>query len=1646
MRSLRVCIDRTRKHVVLDDVYHYLESRGLHANHRTLRDPPVLDKLDDSAQQPGINHHVNAHTSQHVNRNGNGHGHDFSEAFAKISPRESGHVERPGQVMTTPQILLFSGNDELSAKRQVEAYATYYSTLDITDAGDDYVQRLALTLTRRRSQLQWRSFAVVSSGNELQQLAKIASQPQKISSDPGLAFVFTGQGAQWATMGAQMMKFPTFKQSMDRSERILRQLGCEWNLCEEVLRAKDSRINSPEVAQPACTALQIGLLHVLESLHIHPKAVIGHSSGEIAAAYSVGALSQASALQVAFHRGVCSKLLADSPLIPTGMLAVSLSKEMIEPYIDRVEPRTAPRDLVVACVNSPRNVTVSGSAARLDALGQLLKDSDVVARRLVVSVAYHSHHMQAVVDQYSSSLHDLETGTSPNQPIAFFSSLKARRVPPSELSKKAYWLSNLVHPVDFLGGMKALLAASTSRLRKKLDLSHRTRFCVSMLLEIGPHSALQRPLKEILIASATSQQLEYSSLLVRGQDADKTFLTAVGQIASNGYFLDVSTANNLNLQPLAKLPMLSDLPSYVFNHSKSYWYESRLSNRYRKQSQGKLDLLGKPALDWSPLEPTWRNFLRVSEMPWMEDHVIHDSIIYPGAGMLVVAIEAANQLANGANDAIGIELRDVSFIKSLMISTDSIGSEIRFSIQTHQSRIDSKPLKDWASFRLCAYEKDGWEECCHGQIRVQYQLSSNDVDETPEEVVLCEELKTCRSLVAGVCESELDPHTFYEGLHKSGFGLGKAFQRASEASFSNDQKVTGVIQLYQWREEDYRQDHVIHPTSLDALFHLAMAGRSSGGHRAIPTMVPSFIRSLKLCRTGLSHPHNSEIHETAWVKSEDGRAVTFAAFALNDTDDKVLVEFDDLVLTKIGDSRENLQTQELQVHQMVHTVIRKADLALIPSAPGSLVRDLPEIDSAVLRHWMDLQGHKTPDFRALQVGDACGNLVCQILEDLTTRDHDSKVISTRYGAWDFANDVSSKLEELRDTFRGYPFTSFKPLDGRSDLAAQFETLPAYDVILVTAPTASDDTQVNGLLRLLRPGGWLIRNLTATQSHEPELFDIICPSKAESNERSGPVTRTLYPSSRGPHCSAVGLILDMASEWQKDAAEAVARHLRSFGFQNVALMSMEDVPSQILEDDIYVVLLELNRPYLYELSEEEYVALKRFILSTTNLLWVNVGGSEAPAPEQAMIHGLARSLRNERPDLRMSVLSLENHGNLREHQLDHLAAILLTNHVPRSCTGDVEFFEISSILHIPRVYPALHTTTEIMSRSQIHTRHSTQVKAVPPLKMTIGSPGLLNTLHFVPDVAANQDLEADEVEVRVEATGVNFKDVLVALGQLPFATMGQECAGVVERAGPLAGFEKGERVILIGAETFRTHARGRSSNVFRVPENVAIDVAAAIPAQFTTAYAVLHRLSRLEQGESVLIHAAAGGTGQALLQLAKRVGATIFATVSSREKKDLLCRAYGVPRPHIFYSRDTTFSNGIKRLTCGRGVDVVINSLVGEAVHASLECMAPCGRFVEIGKKDILSNSSLPMYAFQKGLSFMAFDGPTWFQQKPTQARCDVEQVLGLFARDKLHAPQPFRVLDIADAEKAFRLLQEGKSPGKTVLSVQESSVVQVCPI
>ena len=306
------------------------------------------------------------------------------------------------------------------------------------------------------------------------------------------------------------------------------------------------------------------------------------------------------------------------------MLSVGLSEEGFAPYENQIRAQFGKVDVVVACINSPKNITVSGKSSQLDWLKQVLSRDQVVAKSLRVDVAYHSPEMQEVADKYLQLIGKLEADDQIVQTVPMISSVTGEHIPIGELKESRYWVRNMVQPVRFSDALSKFCVPR--KLGNKCSRTNTSKALETDLLEIGPHNALRAPIRDIL-RSFKAEQLGYYSVMTRSVSAEDTFLELVGSLWCAGHSLSVSKVNHGVKGARDTRMSLPNLPEYPFNHSHEYWRESRSSRTgYRKRKYPRLDLLGCPVVDFNSLEARWKNVIRPSYPSWVQDHKVRSNL------------------------------------------------------------------------------------------------------------------------------------------------------------------------------------------------------------------------------------------------------------------------------------------------------------------------------------------------------------------------------------------------------------------------------------------------------------------------------------------------------------------------------------------------------------------------------------------------------------------------------------------------------------------------------------------------------------------------------------------------------------------------------------------------------------------------------------------------------------------------------------------------------------------------------------------------------------------------------------------------------------------------------------------------------------
>lgn len=658
-------------------------------------------------------------------------------------------------------------------------------------------------------------------------LSSLVTRTPSRSSDetPRVLGIFTGQGAQWASMGKALLEnCQLFRESIHRCEAALAELADPppWSLKVELLANDGSRIREAALSQPLCTAVQIAMVDLATAAGLRFSVVVGHSSGEIAAAYAAGILSASDAMAIAYYRGFHAKLAEGKSGEKGGMMAVGIS------YATSLEICSQPQwmgRIGLAASNSPSSVTLSGDVEAIKEAKAIFDEHKTFARLLQVDTAYHSHHMLPCAGPYLKSL--LACNIKINQPrpdcIWISSVIGDASLLDGNLETLTgqYWVDNMVKPVLFSQALEFSLSAGRS---------------FEMAVEIGPHPALKGPALQVF-KSVLGSAPPYTGFMRRGADEVEAFSGGLGFLWAN---LGHTSVNFVGYReafqgPAAPKPkMLKGLPSYAWDHDKIYWKESRISRNHRLRPQRLHELLGRRASDDSDYEVRWRNFLRLNELPWLRGHEFQGQALFPATGHVAMALEASRKIAG--DHAIRLfELRNISFHKALIVDGDQPGVEIVFSLRLlnddqQAGRITKDVLQAEFTSYACSDETSGQlEKVACGSIVLHLGES------TGEELPRIE--PTAQSL------TPVDIGRVYSALGNIGLNYHGPFRNLARAKRTRGHCQASAV----WQNHEMAADeYIVHPVLLDNAFQAMYIALTSPATNGIlwTTYLPSSIERL----------------------------------------------------------------------------------------------------------------------------------------------------------------------------------------------------------------------------------------------------------------------------------------------------------------------------------------------------------------------------------------------------------------------------------------------------------------------------------------------------------------------------------------------------------------------------------------------------------------------------------------------------------------------------------------------------------------------------------------------------------------------------------------------------------------------------------
>ncbi|KAF9887504.1 hypothetical protein FE257_010082 [Aspergillus nanangensis] len=649
---------------------------------------------------------------------------------------------------------------------------------------------------------------------------KIGVRHRRVNQEevPGILGVFTGQGAQWPMMGRCLLeKSHLFRGVLEQCDKSLQLLpdGPKWSLLDELSKEDpSSRIYEAEISQPLCTAIQLALVELLYCSGIRFDAVVGHSSGEIAAVYACGIINLAAAMQIAYYRGKYAFMARGADGSAGAMLAVGIGYQEAKEYCQRGDNINL---ITVAASNSLQSVTLSGDEAAISRAEKHFKAEGAFARLLQVDTAYHSHHMERCAASYLSSLKDCDIQVHRPRDGCFWNSSVRGDTEllrgDLECLKGPYWVQNMVQGVLFSQAVKSAIW-------------HGGPF--DLAIEVGPHPALRRPTEQTL-DSAFGSAPAYTGTLMRGTDDTEAVADTLGSVWAHlgpefvnweGYRQAFSQARKNPPQ------MLQGLPPYSWDHDRVHWRESRISARFRKDQDTSHELLGRRMPDDTDGEWRWRNVLKLSELPWLEDHEVSGEVVLPASAYISLAMEAARIIA-GEDPVRLIEVQSVKVHRPVIVPGGRQGADTLFTVRLSQS---DNPMTIRGSFSYaCSPDENSrtMTNTCDGQLIIH--LGEGTHNELPASGPLPRDLLP------------VDIDRAYQTLSDVGIRHSGIFRRLLDIRRRWDFSIGTA----EWKREELGTRYLLHPAVLDISFQNLFHASAEPSTGKLPTaVVPVTIERL----------------------------------------------------------------------------------------------------------------------------------------------------------------------------------------------------------------------------------------------------------------------------------------------------------------------------------------------------------------------------------------------------------------------------------------------------------------------------------------------------------------------------------------------------------------------------------------------------------------------------------------------------------------------------------------------------------------------------------------------------------------------------------------------------------------------------------
>ena len=1419
--------------------------------------------------------------------------------------------------------------------------------------------------------------------------------------NPLKAFVFCGQGPQHEDMGRHLYaRFGAFRDSVHRSFEVVQRYHNSKFVNSGLFTSdKDANVEktqtghwSVEAIVIGITIFQIALYDLWVSLNVVPDIVMGHSVGEIAAMYASGAFSHEKAIRTAIARSNALGLL---DTVDGTMAALGISREEAQKILDEVKKENnVETGLWVSASNSTKAVSVSGATHLVREVVKKCEAAGIFARELRVGGPYHSPMVSPCKDPFLSEVYPLVDAEKNVPTRRFISTVHGRMHEVGEPLDAEYCWDNVSSPVLFRESIETLEA-----YRKEQDRG-------LLIIEIAPHSVLGSYMDEITRSVEAERTTIVSSArrpnFKKGETKDTPgevtqFLTAVGQSLQAGernLIMYKLYSDEFVDCPLGINSELSALPQYPFLPKPKRTTEITFPEHIRCRPPGR---------------PLCSEMLRINAQThsWTKGHKIRGTIIFPGAGYAEAALEA------GARTITHMDIH-----RAFVIEEEG---------QPKYARFQETGVNGGWEFRSSG--KNGVNDAglVFDQLHASGHMSTEYTPVGPNSLqeVFGENWMEHFDII-------MDGQTFYDRLKPNGSQHTGAFGMINEVrgSTTREDDYLAFVDVLPdlWTHPESR-NMVFHPGLLDSAFlctwipALPFDGTKLGVDAFLPNHLdilamratPEEIRAAKqlvlYVQTLISNDHHIK-HNILMFDRKTGKTLAFLR---------------GLECTRIKDTVKEREayTESWEARAFDATASIEEEYRLQPQLSSSFAQDMAAHDEegvvaeALQRgsakavgaddlqdRLFDLPGvsaEVTESLVSAAEGVISSSLqkaprrVFRVLEVYARR---RKVTMQALTTWAQKRGLYIDLVRLNvaNPLKGSDAFFTGPYDVPAAIDEFQRTIPStFDLIFSSdlLRSASDPAAaVEALDRLLVPGGFVVH--AEVNPAASSLAKLFYTGNAPALPSFG-----LTPLSPASPTLSVAYARRAADAWPtfpEPAAMPAAEPKNSGLFRRVN----DEVLAYYHEPDTEYQVVEAVREAFGE--------------SPIGQLWVLADDTA----DGARGLGLAGTVTNEIPTLKSVYVAFD--PAYTRGQRDALLDVLLAHEQE----GSVEIF---NRIRNGRLYGR-----RLVKQVAMHPTEFTNQDWV--LELIEGMPASVQAVaphtHYPPHLAPH------DVLVQSDAVALNFKNILSATGLLPATDRLSEFAGTVKAVGrDVQRVRVGDRVMgTSGGVREGTVATASEYAVTKVPDNMSNKEAAAYPIAYGTVWFGLVHLAQIRAGETILIHAAAGGVGLCAIQIAQRKGLEVFCTVSSQEKRDYLHNNLGVPYENMANSRCIAEwqQAGFKWLAQrGKtGFDVVLNSLQGAALQAGIESLAYLGRFVDISKRDHLAGNPMSMSGFAKAINYIAVELGLLGVHAPERMGALLDEIAAE------HARQPFRCLIGHEFEGAaglvdsYRLMESGKHIGKIV--------------